>query len=151
MHAKNKPVQTRVADSRLHPRLWLWRQLFDKCGAMRERLCATVCRPFFSACMTYCTWRLFGSSYSVTVALVKTVVLKYEILTEVSNDSNPVKCILTVPDTGKSFRDKYSNTSISKLAINDAFRILHNEGFPWSTCFLATASWICMLPGLNMF
>lgn len=55
--AKNKPVQTRVVDSRLHPQLWLWRQLFDKCGAMRKRLYITVCLCS-SASVTYRPWML---------------------------------------------------------------------------------------------
>lgn len=41
-----------------------------------------------------------------------------------------------------------------KVATNGMLKILHNEDFPWSTCYLATASRIhCtrMLAGLNTF
>lgn len=31
---------------------------------------------------------------------------------------------------GNNVEDEYWNTSISKVAINDTLKILHNEGFP---------------------
>lgn len=107
--------------------------------AMRKRLYVTVCLCS-SASVTYSMWHAAfdlaevqnsvpsSRSFKSNLERMSCSQRRFTIWSKLCEENKLNARVLT--DVGNSTEDDSSNTFICKLAINDALKILHNEGFP---------------------